>query len=341
MTSVLNTFLGKNDSSVSCWLMRQSGRYLLEYHDLRAKRETFIEFCLSPDIVTQATLLPLNKFDLDAAIIFSDILMIPYALGQNVKFIQGKGPVLNPIRNYNDLKQLSDENLSRRLAPVYDAITQVSQQLGEEKTLIGFAGAPWTVASYMIEGSTSKEFSVAKKFAISYPSVFAELMKLITESTIKHLINQVHSGAQVLQLFDSWAGCVPEVYFENWVINPTRSIVMGVKKVCPGVPIIGFPKGVGAHYPNYVRKTGVDGISLDSMVPLNWVLSQIPDHIVTQGALDPQILVSGGYAMEKEVDRQLNMFSKRKHVFNLGHGIVPETPPEHVQELLKLIKRQR
>ncbi|MEN8236828.1 MAG: uroporphyrinogen decarboxylase [Pseudomonadota bacterium] len=338
MALLTKIFSGQKVEKTPCWLMRQSGRYLPEYMELRSKASNFVDFCLTPHIATEATLLPFQRYDFDAAIIFSDILIIPHALGQDVSFITGKGPQLSRLSQPSDLQALTTKKLPDVVAPVFEAIAAVRSRLPHEKDLIGFAGSPWTVACYMLEGQTSKTFSNAKTFAFKYPEAFQELLQLLVQATSDYLIQQVDAGAQVIQLFDSWASSVPEAQFDSWVVHPTRQIVSSVKARHPGVPIIGFPRGVGPLYLEYVSGTGVDGVSLDSFLPLKWALENLPNNVVLQGALDPQILVVGGALMEQEVKRQLALVAGRPHIFNLGHGIVPETPPEHVETLLDLVK---
>lgn len=339
MALLTKTLAGQITEKTPCWLMRQSGRYLPEYEQLRAKAQSFVDFCLTPKLATEATFLPLQRYNLDAAIIFSDILIIPHALGQDVSFIPGKGPQLPPILQPSDLESLTIKNLFEMTAPVYEAIAKVRSKLNsDEKDLIGFAGSPWTVACYMLEGQTSKTFSRAKTFAFKYPDAFRSLLQQLVQATSEYLVHQVEAGAQVIQLFDSWASSVPESQFESWVVHPTQQIIANVKERYPEVPIIGFPRGVGALYPTYVSGTGVDGISLDSSLPLQWALENLPANVVLQGALDPELLVVGGVVMEQEVNRQLALMAGRRHIFNLGHGIVPETPPEHVETLLALVR---
>ncbi len=335
LTKVLQ---GEKADKTPCWLMRQSGRYLPEYRQLRRQSKNFIEFCLTPQLAVEATLLPFQRYNFDAAIIFSDILIIPHALGQKVSFVAGEGPKLPPLKQPSDLEALTTKNVTRKSAPVFEAIARVRSELPSEVDLIGFAGAPWTVACYMLEGQTSRTYSNAKIFALKYPEAFQSLLQLLVRTTSEYLINQVEAGAQVIQLFDSWASSVPESEFKNWVIRPTQQIVARVKEQHPSVPIIGFPRGVGALYAAYVRETGVDAVSLDSSLPIKWALENIPKNVVLQGALDPQVLVVGGLPMRNEVRRQMSLLAGRPHIFNLGHGIVPETPPEHVSELLALVE---
>jgi len=275
---------------------------------------------------------------LNPQIIFSDILIIPHALGQKVSFVEGEGPLLDPLLNPSDCLELSTSNFLQTIDPVMQAITEVRRNLDSEKALIGFAGSPWTVACYMLEGRTSKTFSQAKVFALKYPQAFEGLLQVLVEATSQYLTRQVEAGAEVLQLFDSWAASVPEAYFEDWVVRPTQKIIENVKQQHPSIPIIGFPKGSGALYLPYVSGTGVDGISLDSALPLQWALDNLPADVVIQGALDPQVLVVGGDAMEQEVRRQKHLLAGRPHIFNLGHGIVPETPPRHVEDLLVMLR---
>ncbi|MBL0942049.1 MAG: uroporphyrinogen decarboxylase [Alphaproteobacteria bacterium] len=321
-----------------CWLMRQAGRYLPEYLELRSKNNNFLNFCLSPHLAAQATLQPLQRYNLDAAIIFSDILVIPYALGQKIEFIENKGPILEPLSQPEHLARLDWKGIERVTSHVCEAIDLVKAQLSPTTTLIGFAGASWTLACYMIEGHSSRDFNQAKAFAFRWPKAFQILLNQLAEITADYLIAQVNAGAEVLQLFDSWAGCVPSSHFYPWVIEPTRKIVQRVKESYPDVPIIGFPRRCGAWYKEFLMLTGVTALSLDDTLNLIWARQELGKQAVLQGALNPMMLVFGGLALRHEVERQLKILNTGPYIFNLGHGILPETPPAHVQNLIELIK---
>lgn len=320
------------------WLMRQAGRYLPEYLAVRANTRTFLEFCYSPELAAEVTLQPVRRFGMDAAIIFSDILVIPDALGQAVSFEAGRGPVLRPIQSVDDLTPFNAADVRDYLAPVYAAIRLVREKLPQDTALIGFAGAPWTVAAYMVEGGSSVTFERLKSMAYGRPDDFGRLIDRLVETIATHLIAQVEAGAEVLQIFDSWAGILPDVYFRRWSIEPTAAIVKRVKAQYPAVPIIGFPNRCGQHYADYARDTGVDAVSIDATVPLAWARDTLQSHVVVQGNLDPQMLVVGGEAMKIDVRRILQTFSPGHFVFNLGHGIVPSTPPDHVAALADMIR---
>ena len=338
---LLSALRGERQATPPLWLMRQAGRYLPEYRRLRAKAENFIEFCHTPELAAEATLQPLRRFPLDAAILFSDILVVPHALGQSVWFEEGSGPRLEPISGRRDLSGLELAGLGERLAAVYQTVSRVRTALTAEgkhhTTLIGFAGAPWTVATYMVEGGSSRDFARTKAWAYGDPDGFQALIDLLVEATAEHLIRQVTAGAEVVQLFDSWAGVLPETHFERWVTAPTCAIVARLKTCCPSVPIIGFPRGAGPMYRSYRVDTGVDVLGLDTSVPLDWAAQELQRLGPVQGNLDPHLLVAGGAALEAEVRRILEAFADRPFVFNLGHGISPETSPDNVAALARLV----
>lgn len=318
--------------------MRQAGRYLPEYREIRSKTKNFLEFCYSPDLAVEVTLQPLRRYGMDAAILFSDILVVPDALGQGVSFVEGRGPVLEPVRSVDDLKILDTGGLHDHLAPVYETLRRLKTVLPEETALIGFAGAPWTVAVYMVEGHGGTECGTARTWAYKDPEGFSRLIEVLVEATGDYLIEQAKNGAEVLQLFDSWAGVLSETQFRSWVIEPTKALVRRLNEACPGVPVIGFPRGAGQGYENYVLETGVDAVSLDHTVGLDWARDTLQKHCLVQGNLDNQALVAGGEALEGETKKILDAFSGGPFVFNLGHGILPHTPPEHVARLAELIK---
>ena len=335
----LQALQGETLSPPPLWLMRQAGRYLPEYREIRSNAKNFLHFCYTPDLAVEVTLQPLRRYAFDAAILFSDILVIPDALGQKVEFITGQGPQLEPIKNEAQLEATLDpSNLHEHLAPVYETVRRLSQEIPDTTALIGFAGAPWTVATYMVEGKGSKNYEEIRSIAYSDPIFFQRLIDMLVESTAMYLIEQAHRGAECLQVFDSWAGVLSEQQFYKWSIEPMARIVERVKAVHPNVPIIGFPRGAGPLYEDYIRETKVDGVGLDHTVPLEWARDVLQPLTTVQGTLDNLLLVAGGEQMEREVARILEMLGNGPFIFNLGHGIVPQTPPEHVERLCALVR---
>jgi uroporphyrinogen decarboxylase len=336
--SLLRALAGEKLAVPPIWLMRQAGRYLREYRALRETAPNFLSFCLTPELATEATLQPIRRFGFDAAIVFSDILVVPHALGQRVEFREGEGPVLAAIRDEQALRLLEPDHVAERTAPVRETLRQVRRALPEAVALIGFAGAPWTVATYMVEGGTSRSFARTKAWSLEEPASFARLIDCLVSATSTHLIGQIEAGAEALQLFDSWAGVLPEPEFRRWAIEPTRRIVQAVKRRHPSVPIIGFPRGAGALYEAYAAETGVDAVSLDWQITLDWARERLQSRCPVQGNLDPQLLLAGGAAMADATGAILAAFRDGPFVFNLGHGILPETPPEHVAMLVELVR---
>ncbi len=320
------------------WLMRQAGRYLPEYRKLRAEVGGFLELCYTPELAAEVTLQPVRRFGLDAAILFSDILVIPDALGQEVAFQEGIGPVLAPIEDEAGLARLGGD-VTARLAPVYDAAARVAAALPREVALIGFAGAPWTVAAYMIEGRGSRDFAKAKRWALARPEAFGRLVDLLVEATVAHLSAQADAGAGAVQIFDSWAGALPAEAFDRWSIAPTAEIVRRLHAAHPGLPVIGFPRGCGLRAAEYAARTGVAAVSIDSAMPAEHARDRLQPRWTVQGNLDQVLLVAGGAPMEREVARLKSVLGGGPWVFNLGHGVTPDTPPEHVAELVALVRR--
>jgi uroporphyrinogen decarboxylase len=314
------------------WLMRQAGRYLPEYRALRAKAGDFITLCLTPEFAAEATLQPIRRFGMDGAILFSDILLIPRALGQRLSY-ENDGPKLEPVSELAVLKNLNLE----MLAPVGEAASRVRASLPEEKALIGFAGAPWTVATYMVEGGTSRDFHRVKAWSYRDPEGFAALIDRITEATTDFLALQIEAGVEAVQLFDSWASALSPHGFARWVIAPTRAIVAKLKARFPTTPIIGFPRGAGLLYARYAAETGVDAVGLDTGVPLAFARDKLQPRFAVQGNLDPILLLVGGAELHRTVREMRAALSGGPYVFNLGHGILPGTPPEHVAELAKIL----
>ncbi|MBT6093711.1 MAG: uroporphyrinogen decarboxylase [Rhodospirillaceae bacterium] len=320
------------------WLMRQAGRYLPEYREIRATAENFLDFCYTPEKALEVTLQPLRRYQMDAAILFSDILVIPDALGQSVAFRQGEGPVLEAITDDVGLDRLSLETFEAALEPVFEAIRRISAVLDDETALIGFAGAPWTVALYMIEGRGGTEGTNIRTWAATRAESFQRLMDILVEATTRYLVRQVSEGAEVLQLFDSWAGLLPEDQFQRWIIEPNRRIVEGVKAIHPDVPIIGFPRNAGVMYRAFADQTGVDGIGIDHTVPVSWAAKELQPICTVQGNLDNHLLLAGGEAMERAVQNILEVLSDGPFIFNLGHGVLPPTSPDHVGRVAEMIR---
>ena len=338
--SLLKTLSGQIVKPPPIWLMRQAGRYLPEYREIRAQVGSFLDLCRTPELAAEVTLQPLRRFELDAAIVFSDILVVPYALGQKVEFVEGEGPKLEPITDWEGLKRLRLDRLGENAAPVYETVERVVAALPESIPLIGFCGAPWTVAAYMVEGGGSKDQAAARTLAYRSPELFQALINLLVESLVRHLEGQVKAGARVLQIFDSWAGNLAEDEFQRWCVDPTWRIVRAVKASVPGVPIIGFPRGAGPKAEHYARATHVDAIGCDTSLPLGYIRSHLQSVLPVQGNLDPLLLVAGGAALDARVDRILALLGDGPFVFNLGHGIQPDTPIEHVARLVARVKRQ-
>tara|TARA_B100001939_G_scaffold342104_1_gene352724 strand:+ start:17702 stop:18808 length:1107 start_codon:yes stop_codon:yes gene_type:complete len=320
------------------WFMRQAGRYLPEYMATRGEAGSFLDLCYTPDFAVEVTLQPLRRYQMDAAILFSDILVVPHALGQKVDFIKGRGPVLDPVDTSEKLSRLSMNRFHDHLAPVYETVSRLSREIPPKTALIGFAGAPWTVATYMVGGQGSADQAAARLWAYRDEAAFRALMDLLVTATADYLIRQVKAGAEVLQIFDTWAGNLPPEEFRKWCIEPTKRLIDKIRAVYPQVPVIGFPRGAGPRYPDYVRKTGVSAVSLDTSLPLDWAREQVQSLCPVQGNLDPLLLVSGGPALDQTVKDILDAFRHGPHIFNLGHGIVPQTPPEHVARVAEIIR---
>lgn len=340
MKKLLKVFQKEVFQAPPLWFMRQAGRYLPEYHEVRNQAKNFIDFCQTPSLAAEATLQPLRRFDLDGAIIFSDILIIPHALGQKVSFVTGEGPQLDALQTDLDLKKLSLNGLEKGVTPTLEALGRVRTALPPDKTLIGFAGAPWTVMSYMIEGRGSRTFDRVRQFSEAFPQGFQDLTDLVTNATTQYLLAQIEAGAEMIQIFESWAALCPESLREQAIFNPTAQIVRRLKEVYPHIPVIGFAKGVGEILPLYQKITGVDGLSLDPSIDISWAREALDLCPVLQGGLDPQVLLRGGPELDRDVRRYLEGFKDRPYIFNLGHGILPQTPIEHVQRVIEIVKEK-
>lgn len=337
----LDVLNGQKGDRVPFWFMRQAGRYLPEYLELRAKKGGFMDMALDPDAAAEITVQPLRRFDMDAAIIFSDILMIPYGLGMDVRFVAGEGPKLDALENLDDLDRLKYTQMNR-LNPVYQALTKTREMMASEgfdKTaLIGFAGSPWTVATYMIEGGSSKAYHKIKTWAYQNPNGMERLMEILVQATSDYLIKQVEAGAEALQLFDSWCGVLDYAHFKRFSIAPTKEIVSRVKSVYPDIPVIGFPKGAGINISEYVDETGIDALGLDSQINPVWAAQNLQSKMPVQGNLDPLCLLAGGADLEIQANAILQSLGDKPFIFNLGHGIDKLTPIDHVEKLAGIIK---
>jgi uroporphyrinogen decarboxylase len=333
---LLRTLAGEAVWPPPIWLMRQAGRYLPEYRAVRQRAGDFIALCTSPDLAAEVTLQPLRRFGMDAAILFSDILMLPWALGHGVRFAEGEGPQLPPLRDSHAIDRLDPARLPEAIAPILETVRRVAAETGHA-TLIGFAGAPFTVACYMVEGHGSKDFAATRSFAYSHAGLFGRLMDLLTEATIVYLRAQIDAGAEAVMLFDSWAGVLPPALFRAHVIAPAARIVAALRETHPTVPMIGFPRLAGLLIGEYARETGVRGLGIDTTVDPLLAAALVPDDVALQGNLDPLALDAGSTALAEGTHALLLAMQGRPFIFNLGHGIVPSTPPEHVAELVRLV----
>ncbi|MGE3228406.1 MAG: uroporphyrinogen decarboxylase [Hyphomicrobium sp.] len=337
----LEPFRGEVPDVPPIWLMRQAGRYLPEYRALRAEAGDFLTLCYTPKLAAEVTLQPIRRYGFDAAILFSDILVVPDALGQAVRFAEGEGPRLDPIRSTDAVGRLDLARATAKFDIVAETVARLRQDLPAETALIGFCGAPWTVATYMVQGQGSADQVEARLWAYRDPDGFEALIALLVAASIDYLDRQVRAGADCLMVFDTWAGSLPDDEFDRWVVAPTRAIREAVRDLHPDVPIIGFPRGAGATAVWYVSETGVDGIGCDTATP-PFVMSEAFDEedVVVQGNLDPLLLVAGGDRLDERVDEILDLMRGKRFIFNLGHGIVPQTPPENVARLVARVRGQ-
>jgi uroporphyrinogen decarboxylase len=333
---LLTVLSGQKAGVLPIWLMRQAGRYLPEYRALRTAKGGFLELVYDAEAAAEITLQPIRRFGFDGAILFSDILIVPHALGQDLRFEAGEGPRLSPPLVDAALEAL--EAAPQRLEPIFRTVDKVRAALPAETALLGFAGSPWTVATYMVAGQGSREQGAARRMAYADPEAFRAIIDKVATTTVEYLSGQVRSGVEAVQLFDSWSGSLAPSEFERWVIAPTQRIVAEFKARHPNVPVIGFPKGAGAKLPAYARETGVDAIGLDETVDPRWAAATLPRDLPVQGNLDPLALIAGGPALETAVATIISAFEDRPHVFNLGHGILPDTPIAHVEQLLGLVR---
>lgn len=334
MKKLLNTLHGQPAAVPPLWLMRQAGRYLPEYRAVREQAGNFLNLCFTPELAAEVTLQPIRRFDFDAAIIFADILLLPHALGGNLRFTSGEGPQLDPITSS---AAIANRSVGTVLDPVYAALRQVRAALPADKTLLGFCGAPFTVACYMTSGGGSKDFSAALAYARDQRADFIALLNAIADYSIPYLCQQIKAGADALQIFESWAGLVAPADWQDFVITPTKRIVAGVQAALPGTPLIGFPRGAGPLYHGYAAATGVQAVSLDQTIALP-TAQALQQETVVQGNLAPEILVAGGTAQANAVQAIKTALGGKPFIFNLGHGITPDTPPDHVTELIKQVR---
>lgn len=335
---LLGALAGESRQPPPIWLMRQAGRYLPEYRQTRAKAQSFLQFCLTPELAVEASLQPIRRFGLDGAILFSDILLLPYALGRRVEFVEGKGPLLEPLRGAEELDRLTLDAVREKLAPVFETLCRLRGALARQVTLIGFAGAPWTVACYMVEGEGGSDFQAVRRLAYREPAMFSRLIGVLSDATIDYLSAQIEAGAEAVQIFDSWAGSLAEGELRRWSLAPLARIVAALKQSHPKVPVILFPRGAGVLYREFALASGAAALGLDSTLPLAWAASELQPHAALQGNLDPLLLAQGGEAMRREAERILSVLGRGPFVFNLGHGVLPDTPPEHVAELAQLVR---
>jgi uroporphyrinogen decarboxylase len=319
--------------------MRQAGRYLPEYRELREKAGDFLKLCFSPELAAEVTLQPVRRFGFDAAILFSDILVVPHALGQRVSFTAGEGPQLDPIADRAGLIRLKPELDHEMLAPIYETIERVKADLPADIAMLGFCGAPWTVATYMIAGHGTVDQEPARLFAYGDPEGFGRLIDLLVEASASYLIRQLQAGVDAVQIFDTWAGILPAEQFGRWCVAPVQRIISKVREAIPGAKIIGFPRGAGSGLLRYVKQVPVDAVGLDWMTDLAFVRDQVQRRIPVQGNLDPLALIAGGAVLDRAVDEILEILSGGPFIFNLGHGILPQTPIVHVERMLARVRR--
>jgi uroporphyrinogen decarboxylase len=338
MSALIHTFQGKN-TSVPIWLMRQAGRYMPEYMEVRSHVSNFLDLCYDSEKATKVTLQPIERFGLDAAILFSDILVIPHSLGWDVTFEKGEGPILKKFESENDLHRLNDKFLNR-INQVYETVEKTKAKLSKDVSLIGFAGSPWTVVSYMLEGRGKQDFSISKNFLYTKNKEAQKLIEIITEKTIEYLSNQIVAGADVIQLFDSWSGILNGKLYDDFVIKPTKKIIDTLKEKFPLVPIIGFPRGSGYHYDEYIKQTGINGVGVDQFIPLKQ-MKLWQKNLVVQGNLDPVILLGNKENIKVAVDQIMESLDHKNFIFNLGHGILPTTPVNNVEYLVNYVKSFR
>ena len=335
---LLDVLQGHRQAIPPIWMMRQAGRYLPEYRALRARAGSFLDLCFSPELATEVTLQPIRRFAFDGAILFSDILVIPHALGRKVDFVAGEGPKLDPIQDVAAIDAVRKTVDHAALAPVYETIDRVKADLPEHVTFLGFCGAPWTVATYMIAGHGTPDQSPARLFAYRHPVAFAALMDILVEASASYLVRQLHAGVDAVQIFDTWAGVLPPDQFKRWSIEPTARIIAAVRKEIPDAKIIGFPRGAGTMLESYVSELPLNAVGLDWMIDKSFARDRIQSRVAVQGNLDPLVLIAGGAALDAAIDSTLEAFAEGPFIFNLGHGITPETPIGNVERMISRVR---
>jgi len=335
---ILNVLAGKHFAVPPVWIMRQAGRYLPEYRAIREKVPTFLDLCFTPELASEVTLQPIRRFDFDAAILFSDILVVPHGLGQTVRFLAGEGPRLTPVITADNIDQFSDKLNLVGLAPVFETIRLVRERLPAKVAFLGFCGAPWTVATYMIAGAGTADQAPARLMAYRDRETFGRLIETLVDASIDYLVAQFEAGVDAVQIFDTWAGVLPPEEIEAWCIEPTRKIVDGVRGRVGDARFIGFPRGAGTMLPLYAEQTGVDAVGLDWSIDRTFARDEVQSRVAVQGNLDPLALLAGGEALDRNIDAVLEAFAGRPFIFNLGHGILPETPIAHVEQMLKRVR---
>jgi uroporphyrinogen decarboxylase len=337
---LLRTLAGERMSTPPIWLMRQAGRYLPEYRAIREKTPSFLDLCFNPKLAAEVTLQPIRRFGFDAAILFSDILVVPHALGQHVTFEAGEGPQLDALKEPSAFARLQRQIDHGKLAPVYETIGRVKAELPSGVTLLGFCGAPWTVATYMIAGCGTVDQFPARLFAYQHPEAFARLIDILVEASASYLIRQLAAGVEAVQIFDTWAGVLPADEFRRWCIEPVTRIVAKVREHAAAARIIGFPRGAGTELPRYLEAVPVDAVGLDWMTELGFAREHVQPRRTVQGNLDPLVLLAGGAALDRATDAILEAFGNGPFIFNLGHGVLPDTPLSHVERLVGRVRRQ-
>lgn len=338
---LLGVLQGDIAASPPIWMMRQAGRYLPEYRAVREKAGSFLDLCFNPELATEVTLQPLRRFGFDGAILFSDILVVPHALGQTVRFETGEGPRLDPLVDAGGLGRLATELDAAIVGKVYEAVAMIRSQLPAQATLIGFCGAPWTVATYMVAGRGGDDQVAARLFAYRDPEGFAHLIDRIVDASVEYLLGQIRAGVEAVQIFDTWAGVLPEGEFARWSVEPIARIVARVRDKAPGVPVIVFPKGAGQRLSAVVDGIGPDAVGLDWTIGADFVRRELQPRVAVQGNIDPIALLAGGEALDRAVDRALESFAAGRYIFNLGHGILPPTPIAHVERMVERVRRWR
>jgi uroporphyrinogen decarboxylase len=335
---LLATLLGEKTARPPVWMMRQAGRHLPEYRDLRRQARDFLDFCYSPSLACEATLQPVRRYGMDGAILFADILLILDALGRNVRFLEGEGPLVDPASTARDLAGVSLSRAMDRLSCVGETVERVAEKLPAAATLIGFAGAPWTVAVYAVEGKGGGDKSIARRFGYSRPDELKGMLDILVETSAHYLAMQARAGASALMLFDSWAEGLTEEAYRSWIIEPTAALMRRLRELGVSTPVIGFPRGSGALIAAYASQSGVDAVGLDTAVPTRWADATLPAGMPVQGNLDPLLLAAGGPGLAQAVRRILSDFHNRPHIFNLGHGVVPDTPIANVEAVVRLVR---